>query len=155
VNAYLLPEVFDDRMTVKRHVSKRKVLWGTEAVASDDPRLLGNQDASSFTNKKESAFGTKIVIMDRLFSELHIDPRNTIYDVRLRMDEEYYTIETDDDSFMITVDETDDVAVLVWDYERNEVEMRPGDKLNVSVGTQVFELEVNKRSVESFTLTRI
>ena len=155
VNAYLLPEVFDDRMTVKRHVSKRKVLWGTEAVASDDPRLLGNQDTLSLTNEKKTSFGTKIIILDRTFSELHLDARNSVYDVRMRLDEEFYTIETEDDSFMIRVDNTDEHPVFIWDYERNEVEMRPGDKININVGTQLFELEIDKKSVEMFTIKRI
>ena len=155
VNAYLLPEVFDDRMTVKRQVSKRKVLWGTEAVASDDPRLLGNQDTLSLTNEKKTSFGTKIIILDRTFSELHLDARNSVYDVRMRLDEEFYTIETEDDSFMIRVDNTDKHPVFIWDYERNEVEMRPGDKININVGTQMFELEIDKKSVEMFTIKRI
>ena len=155
VNAYLIPEVFDERMTVQRQVSKRKVLWGTEAVASDDPRLLGNADASSFTNKKDPVAGTRMIIMDRKFSELFIDAETIVYDVRLRLDEEYYTVETDDDSYMFRVENDDDSAVFIWDYERDEVVMHEGDKLNINAGSQTFELEISKNSVESFTIKRV
>jgi hypothetical protein len=155
VNAYLLPEVFDDKMTVQRHVSKRKVLWGTEAVASDDPRLLGNTDSATFTNKRETGTGTKFVLMDRKFRELYIDARNTIYDIRVSIEEEYYTIETENDSYMIRVDTDTEDAVFIWDYEVNEVVMREGDILNITSGSQTFELEISKNSTESFTIKRV
>ncbi len=155
VNAYLLPEVFDDRTLVQRQVSKRKVLWGTEAVASDDPRILGNRDTSLLTNKKELGTGTRTVVMDRKFSELFIDERTVFYDVRLRMDEEYYTIETDDDSYMFSVEDGADESVFIWDYERDEVVMREGDAINIKSGSHNFELKISKKSVESFTIKRV
>ena len=35
VSAYLLPEVFDNKTTAQRSLTKRKVIWGTEAETTD------------------------------------------------------------------------------------------------------------------------
>lgn len=152
VNAYLIPEVFDSSMTATRMVSKRKVLWGTEAVSSDDPRLQNNFVQNN-SNKNSNAIGSRIRILDRLNNTLNIDESSTEYDVRLRLDEDYYTIETINNVYQISVNtdnETD--PYLIWDYEQNETHLRKNEEIYFIGGDKTFQLKVNKKHIDMFTI---
>lgn len=152
VNAYLLPEVFDDRMTATRKVSKRKVLWGTEAVSSDDPRLTNNL-VSGINTRSPAELGTKIRILDRLNHTLNLGGPVDEYDIRLRLDEEYYTIETEQESYLISINkENENDPYLIWDYEQSEIFLRKNQEIYFSGGNIRYHLKVNKKHIDMFTI---
>lgn len=153
VNAYLIPEVFDDRMTATRQVSKRKVLWGTEAVASDDPRLTNNL-VNSIDTRRSIEVGSKIRILDRLNNTLSVDDSVLEYDVRLRKDEEYYTLETANESYRISLnEENENDPYLIWDYEQSEVYLRKNEEIYFVSGNKTYKLKTHKKYVDMFTLS--
>lgn len=155
VNAYLLPEVFDDKTTVQRGLSTRKVIWGTEV--SGTPQDIFGGESTSLSHSAllvELGAKTKSYIFNRKTDTIYLDDSFDEYNIRMWNDLEYYTLNIGGISYKIApdVDENSN-DILIWDFEKEEVALLPGDSHTIRVTEKVsVELRVHDRTTEMITV---
>lgn len=143
VNAFLLPEIFDNKTTSKLSLTPRKIVWGVEY----------DKNSSSFKNEhlnNTSTTGLKNIILDRKTQNVFINNTENKYELRLQMDEEFYTIETEESQFYITtkINENED-EVFVWDYLGNEIQLKPSEIYEQTINAEYkLNIEVHESSVQ-------
>ena len=128
INAYLLPEIFDNQKLVKRSLTDRKVIWGMEI--DEPPRLENN----SLINNYE---GGRSLLLNRKLREVTLFKKYKKYDIRLWNDVEVYNIIIDGNIFKIKPDEDNIGKFLIWDYLQTEVEIRPLSELQVEISKDI------------------
>lgn len=143
VNAFLLPEIFDNKTTSKLSLTPRKIVWGVEY----------DKNSASFKNEhlnNTSTTGLKNIILDRKTQNVFINNPENKYELRLQMDEEFYTIETEESQFYITtkINENED-EVFVWDYLGNEIQLKPSEIYEQTINAEYkLNIEVHESSAQ-------
>ena len=144
VNAYLLPMVFDNKTTVQRGLSTRKVRWGLEAVSADLENTKGvglsgksnighSTEELSLDLRKREATDEINLILNRKQSTAYVrkqDANN--YVIRMWPDLEVYTINIDGRNFDIT--KSADGRHFIWDYQSSELEMKSNKFYTIPMG---------------------
>tara|TARA_B110000495_G_C23036010_1_gene618730 strand:+ start:1891 stop:3153 length:1263 start_codon:yes stop_codon:yes gene_type:complete len=135
VNAYLLPMVFDNKTTVQRGLSTRKVLWGTEATSSaaglsGKPPIGHSAEEMAMDLSIREASSETNFILNRKKPTAYLRKQDASrFVIRLWPDLEVYTINVDGRNFDITVSPDD--RHFIWDYQSSEIEMTPGKTYNI------------------------
>lgn len=142
VNAFLLPEIFDNKHTTKLSLTPRKIVWGVEY----------DTNSKSFQEESIKSIGSetsKNVTMDRKTQSIFIDNVKINYELRLQMDEEFYTVETEVNNFHITTKINDsDEEVFVWDYLGNEHELGCGELYEQRIDDNfILNIQVHESSI--------
>tara|TARA_B100002019_G_scaffold46397_1_gene39069 strand:+ start:4491 stop:5726 length:1236 start_codon:yes stop_codon:yes gene_type:complete len=150
VNAFLLPEVFDNKTTSKLSLTPRKIVWGVEY--DQNSQSFRNEHTNNSLNK-----GNKNITLDRKNQNVFINNIKNSYELRLLMDEEFYTIETEEMQFYITtkLDENEN-DFFVWDYMGNNIELRPGEIYEQKINNEyTLNIEVHESSVQIIKLNLV
>lgn len=134
VNAYLLPMVFDNKTTVQRSLSTRKIAWGVEATSTVYNHTPTHKEVE-LEYAIKGATEVKNLLLNRTQPELYLNSEFKDYSIRLWNDLEQYTIVVSGRRFIINVNS----KFMVWDVGPGEIELIP-DKL--------YSIEIN----ESLTL---
>ena len=139
VNAYLLPEVFDNTKTTKRNLTNRKVIFGTEVIS--DKAVTGLENAG----QREK------FVLNRTNRELYIEGDvGDETEIRIWNDEEYYNIFIDQNKFEIAIDVDDDANdFLIWNRDSEfESNLFKDDHLQIQVGNKKIEISTHEHTVE-------
>ena len=139
VNAYLLPEVFDNTKTSKRNLTNRKVIFGTEIIS--DKAVNGLESSGDRTK----------FVLNRKNRELHIaGDVGDETEIRIWNDEEHYAIYINDKRFDIGIDVDDDANdFLLWNKStENEIKLFKNDSTQVEVGNKKVLVETHEHTVE-------
>lgn len=120
VNAYLLPEIFNNQTTTQRGLTKRKVVFNNEAIsgstqASDEPHSL-----TKFTLKRTQR-------------ELYIENTDLEYEIHTWNDESYYELILLGNSFLISFVQDTTGGFLLWDTENANEKVYPGEKIRIQL----------------------
>ena len=156
VNAYLLPDVFDNKTTTQRSLTKRKVVWGTEAETTDS-NFLPNKDTLFNINparsEEDNIFTTTL---HRKQTEFHIIDQFQFYHLTVWKDVEEYSIFVEDREFKIRYDEnTEDknAQTLIWDAGQLEHELNLNEIHIVQLGNQKqLKIETGERTTSLIKL---
>ena len=133
VNAYLLPEVFNNTKTTQRSLTNRKVIFGME-IESDtlDPK-------SRPQSLYDSGF-RKTLSFTRKTRELFLDGDvGDEYEVRLWNDEEFYTLVISDNVFKVACDVVGEEDFFIFDYEGSHEVFIPKN--------ETHEIQLNNKKV--------
>lgn len=139
VNAYLLPEVFDNTKTSKRNLTNRKVVFGTEIIS--DKAVNGLESSGDRTK----------FVLNRKTRELYIaGDIGDETEIRIWNDEEYYAIYINDKKFEIGIDVDDDANdFLMWNKSsENEIKLFKNETVHVEVGNKKVLIETHEHTVE-------
>lgn len=139
VNAYLLPEVFDNTKTTKRNLTNRKVIFGTEVIS--DKAVTGLENAG----EREK------FVLNRTNRELYIEGDvGDETEIRIWNDEEYYNIFIDQNKFEIAIDVDDDANdFLIWNRDSEfESKLFKDENLQIQVGNKKIEISTHEHTVE-------
>ena len=150
VNAFLLPEVFDNKTTSKLSLTPRKIVWGVEY--DQNSQSFRNEHTNNNLNK-----GNKNITLDRKNQNVFINNIKNSYELRLLMDEEFYTIETEEMQFYITtkLDENEN-DFFVWDYMGNNIELKPSEIYEQKINNEyTLNIEVHESSVQIIKLNLV
>jgi hypothetical protein len=135
VNAYLLPEIFDNKKTSTKSLTARKIVWGVEY------NMNGDSFAGELPGDKQEI---KNITLDRKRNEAYIS-NNRSYELRINIDEEFYLLETENQFFKIKYEVNEDAnEFFIFDYMgENETILSPnetyeklledGSRLNIKV----------------------
>lgn len=114
VNAYLLPDVFNNTKTTQRNLTNRKVLFGTEVI-SDQTKITSRPQSLN-----ESGF-RKTLTFNRTQQELYLDGDiGDEYEIRIWNDEEYYTLNISGNEHKIAVDIVGEDDFFIFDFEGDD-----------------------------------
>jgi len=151
INAYLLPLVFNNQTNIKRGLSTRKVMWGTEAqyVSTDE---LGKptkhtQTELSLDFKKKANTTEKSVVLNRKSPKVYLTKdQGDIFVVRIWKDLLDYTINIEGRNFRINIDESD--HKIIWDVGLSEIEITPNNQYNIELDTGSGVQVITKNALE-------
>ena len=146
VNAYLLPEVFNNTKTKQRGLTYRKAIFATEVEGSS---------LNSSQNKPQSVMNagfTKYITLNRKNSNAFISGDiGDEYEIRLWNDEEFYTMYIEDVPYKISSTLMNEETVLIFNYEtNNEVILNSNDQhelVDTSTNKKI-KIETHKMSVD-------
>ena len=119
-----------------------------------------DQNSQSFRNEHTNNSlnkGNKNITLDRKNQNVFINNIKNSYELRLLMDEEFYTIETEEMQFYITtkLDENEN-DFFVWDYMGNNIELRPGEIYEQKINNEyTLNIEVHESSVQIIKLNLV
>ena len=137
LNAHLLPEVFDNRTTTQRGLTKRKVVWNWENTSTSlDGRI---EKLPSLKNS---------FILHRKQRILYLSDPKLNYRIETWNDESYYELSLLDTEFLLSfiVDDAGDDYVL-WDLDNENIQIKKGDTLSVSLPSNyTAHIHVSKQS---------
>ena len=139
VNAYLLPEVFDNTKTSKRNLTNRKVIFGTEVISD------------KAVNTIEQAGDRSKFVLNRTNREIHIaGDIGDETEIRIWNDEEYYAIYINDRKFELAVDVDDDANdFLLWNRGSvDEIKLYKNDSVQFQLGDKKVVVETHESTVE-------
>ena len=139
VNAYLLPEVFDNTKTSKRNLTNRKVIFGTELISD------------KAVNTIEQAGDRSKFVLNRTNREIHIaGDIGDETEIRIWNDEEYYAIYINDRKFELAVDVDDDANdFLLWNRGSvDEIKLYKNDSVQFQLGDKKVVVETHESTVE-------
>ena len=139
VNAYLLPEVFDNTKTSKRNLTNRKVIFGTELISD------------KAVNNIEQAGDRSKFVLNRTNREIHIaGDIGDETEIRIWNDEEYYAIYINDRKFELAVDVDDDENdFLLWNRGSvDEIKLYKNDSVQFQLGDKKVVVETHESTVE-------
>jgi hypothetical protein len=142
VNAFLLPEIFDNKSTTKLALTPRKIVWGVEYDINSTSFKHETNPVSNSDNKN--------ITLDRKKQSIFIETVESNYEIRLLMDEEFYTIETELAKYNIStkINESNE-EVFIWDYLGNEIELYTGDVFEQKLdGEFTLNIQIHESSVE-------
>ena len=134
LNAHLLPEIFDNKTTTQRGLTKRKVVWNWENTSSSidgTPEKLSSSSNSFTLHRKQRI--------------LYLNDVEINYRIETWNDESYYEISLLDEEFKISfeVDESGEDHV-VWDYGGANIKINKGEQYQINLsGTHNAVLSVN------------
>jgi hypothetical protein len=129
INAYLLPKVFDNKTTVQRNLTTRKVEWGLETTSSALTNTTKKEEELDFKIKKLTTL--KNMLLNRKQSKIFLNNEYKNYSIRIWNDLEEYTINVNGRNFNIKC--STDSKSIVWDAGPNQIEM-------VANQTEIVEL---------------
>ena len=141
VNAYLLPEVFDNTKTTKRNLTNRKVIFGTEVIS----------DKAVTAYNIENEIEREKFVLNRTSRELYIEGDvGDETEIRIWNDEEYYNIFIDQNKFEIAIDVDDDANdFLIWNRDSEfESKLFKDENLQIQVGNKKIEISTHEHTVE-------
>jgi len=150
VNAYLIPEMFDNAKTTKRKLTNRKVLFGTEVI-SDTPSM------SSRPQSIKNAGFKKNLIFNRKNTELFlVGDIGDEFEIRIWNDEESYTLSIEDTEYKVAVDVVDEEDYFIFDYESDsEIYMKKDESHTISLNDKTIRISTHESSVEIITIKYI
>ena len=142
VNAYLIPDVFNNTKTAQRSLTKRKAIFGTELI-SETPNTLKN---NNFSNQR------KTILLNRNIQEAFVRGNTgDEYEVRIWKDEESYILNLDNSEFRISYDtKNEQDALVLIDKSNNSLIITKDESVIMDVGGKKIELKTHKESVEMF-----
>ena len=129
INAYLLPKVFDNKTTVQRNLTTRKVEWGVETTSSALTNTTKKEEELDFKIKKLTTL--KNMLLNRKQSKIFLNNEYKNYSIRIWNDLEEYTINVNGRNFNIKCNPNS--KSIVWDAGPNQIEM-------VANQTEIVEL---------------
>ena len=147
VNAYLIPDVFNNTKTAQRSLTKRKAIFGTELI-SETPNTLKN---NNFSNQR------KTILLNRNIQEAFVRGNTgDEYEVRIWKDEESYILNLDNSEFRISYDtKNEQDALVLIDKSNNSLIITKDESVIMDVGGKKIELKTHKESVEMFKVKYI
>ncbi len=142
VNAYLLPEVFNNTKTTQRSLTNRKVIFGMEIES----------DSLNPKSKPQSLYNSgfrKTLSFTRKSQELFLDGDvGDEYEIRLWNDEESYVLVISEKVFKVACDIVGEEDFFIFDYEgENEIFLPKEESHEVQVNGK----KVSVRTHESTT----
>lgn len=145
VNAYLLPDVFNNKKTTQRNLTNRKVLFGTEVISDS------SNPATTPQSLREQGF-QKTLIFNRKQSELFLEGDvGDEYEIRMWNDEELYTLNISGNSYKITTEIVDDEDFFVFNFETDdELFLRKGETHNITLNNKVAQLRIHESATDIF-----
>ena len=129
INAYLLPKVFDNKTTVQRNLTTRKVEWGVETTSSALTNTTKKEEELDFKIKKLTTL--KNMLLNRKQSKIFLNNEYKNYSIRIWNDLEEYTINVNGRNFNIKCNPNS--KSIIWDVGSNQIEM-------VANQTEIIEL---------------
>ena len=148
VNAYLLPEVFNDKTTTQRSLTTRKVVWGTEAEATGSNFLPEKNTIYNSDPKRHPADNVRSFSLHRKSPSFHITHDFKFYELSFWKDIETYSVYVGDREFKIEFEdgETDDKKLVIWDVGQTELELKCGDVQIIDLSdTEKLRIEVDTK----------
>jgi hypothetical protein len=139
VNAYLLPEVFNNKTTVQRSLSTRKIEWGIEATSTSSHTPTQKEKELGFAIK--DATSTKTLLLNRNQPVIYLNPELKNYSIRLWSDLEQYSIVVLGRTYVIGVVSD----YMVWDIGPGEIEMTPDKSYYIDLGESLI-LDIKVKS---------
>ena len=145
VNAYLLPDVFNNKKTTQRNLTNRKVLFGTEVISDS------SNPATTPQSLREQGF-QKTLIFNRKQRELFLEGDvGDEYEIRMWNDEELYTLNISGNSYKITTEIVDDEDFFVFNFETDdELFLRKGETHNITLNNKVAQLRIHESATDIF-----
>lgn len=129
INAYLLPKVFDNKTTVQRNLTTRKIKWGLETTSSTFANTTKKEEELDFKIKKLTTL--KNMLLNRKQSKIFLNNEYKNYSIRIWNDLEEYTINVNGRNFNIKC--SPNSKSIIWDTGPNQIEM-------VANQTEIIEL---------------
>lgn len=148
VNAYLLPEVFNDKTTTQRSLTTRKVVWGTEAEATGSNFLPEKNTIYNNDPKRHPVDNVRSFSLHRKSPSFHITNDFKFYELSFWKDIETYSVYVGDREFKIEFEdgETDDKKLVIWDVGQTELELKCGDVQIIDLSdTEKLRIEVDTK----------
>ena len=148
VNAYLIPDVFNNTKTAQRNLTNRKVVFGTELI-SDEPDTSQVPPTPALPRKK--------LTLNRSNREVFIKGDvGDEYEVRMWNDEESYSVNLGKDVYDVTTEVVDEEDVFVWNYNSDdEVYLKLHDVHEIYVGDKKVHIETHCNSTDVFKIKYI
>jgi len=151
INAYLLPLVFNNQTNVKRGLSTRKVMWGTEAqnVPVDElgKPIKHSQSELSLDFKKKENTTEKSVVLNRKSPKVYLTKdQGDTFIVRIWKDLLDYTINIEGRNFRINID--DSHQKIIWDVGSSEIEITSNNQYNIEIDTGSGVRIITKNALE-------
>ena len=114
--------------------------------------MFGEGTAALGVQSIDFALGSKKknYILNRNLSAVHLDETFDEYEIRIWNDIEYYEISVDEQEYKVALDvDENSNDILIWDYDKEEVALSPGDSHIISRTSGVsVELYVDENSTE-------
>ena len=140
VNAYLLPEIFNNETTTQRSLTKRKVVWNWEAVTDK---------ADGVTTAE--AVSRNMFTLTRTQRILHLEDLDVEYEIHTWNDEAYYELVLLGNYFKLSfIKETSSLpSHVLWDLDGENKELQMTDSHLVQLRSDVQgEITVDENSPE-------
>jgi hypothetical protein len=131
VNAYLLPEIFNNQTTTQRGLTKRKVVFSSEAIAG--PGGVQGEDEIPSRN---------IFTLTRTNRELFLENTDIEYEIHTWNDEAYYNLILLGQDYQISFKKDVTGDYLVWGVDNSESKVYCGETLTVDIST-IWNAEVS------------
>lgn len=150
VNAYLLPDVFNNKKTTQRNLTNRKVLFGTEVISDS------SNPSTTPQSLRQSGF-QKTLIFNRKHRELFLEGDiGDEYEIRMWNDEELYTLNISGNSYKITTTLVDEEDFFVFNFETDdEVFLKKGETHNITLNNKVAQLRIHDSATDIFYIKYI
>jgi len=152
VNAYLLPEVFNNTKTKQKSLTNRRAIFGTELIS----------DTTNIHGKPQSVLNSgfsKNIILNRKNREVFLDGDvGDEYEVRVWNDEEFYTLYIDDVAYKISFTIIDEQDILIFNYETDEevfLNKNESIEINSERTNKNILLKTHEMSVDILTIQYI
>ena len=159
VSAYLLPEVFDNKTTAQRSLTKRKVIWGTEAETTDSNFLPEKNTIYNLDPARSEEDNIFTTTLHRKQPELYLIEQFKFYQVHIWKDIEQYSIFVEEREFKLEYknDNSDkNKQTLIWDVGQTEHELTLGEVYTISIDEQKkLKIELGERTTSLLKLEYI
>lgn len=143
VNAYLLPEFFDNKSTTQKSLTKRKVVWNWETTSTH----INESDIK--LPKSKNSF-----LLNRKQRKLYITEPSINYRLETWNDESFYELSLLDEEFklsFIVSDEYEDY--VVWDIDNKNIKIFKNKTYVVRLKHKIYDAEIYVNENSSTILT--
>jgi hypothetical protein len=136
VNAYLLPEIFNDETTTQRSLTKRKVVWNWETVTDKEGVIAPTAESRNrFT-------------LSRTQRILYLEDLDVEYEINTWNDEAYYELVLLGKSFEMSF-VTGETAHILWDLGDKNQKIYMGETHSLQLRSDISaEIRVDETSAQ-------
>lgn len=123
LNAHLLPEIFDNKTTTQRGLTKRKVVWNWENTSTHT-----SGDAEKIPSSKNS------FILHRRQRIIYLNDPELTYRIETWNDESFYELSLLETEFCLSFIVDDDGRdYVLWDIKNNNTHIKKGESIEINL----------------------